>query len=292
MDRFSLDDLRVFVAVARAGSVTRGADEIRSPQSTVSAQLAALERRMGFQLLERTSRGVRPTARGRELLTALGPSLDAAVTAATRVLGTSNVKEVLHLGGPIELLSELVLPALLPSDQQPPALRVEFGLADDLLDQLEDGALDVVVSAIQPRRRGVSFTPLYDEEFVLVMASKFVEQFKDAPDSVPVVTYSEELPIIRRYWRSVLDRLPNRLHTVAVVPDLRVLATLAVSGAGMTVLPRYLADRYLAEGRLVDPVVPEVPPLNTIYLARRRQRSGASAAVDEFVQRLHALFAE
>lgn len=303
MDRFSLDDLRVFAAVARAGSVTRGAGELGSTQSTASAQLAALERRLGFQLFERTSRGMRLTGRGSDLLARLGPSLDAAVDAVARTLGTSSRAETLFLGGPAELLSEVILPRLLPgpttttdtgtspSPTPQPELRVEFGLAEDLLDRLEAGELDVVVSTVQPRCRGVAFLPLYDEEFVLVMAPALVGAFRANPDGVPVVTYSEELPIIRRYWRSIFNRPPSRLRAAAVVPDLRVLATLAAGGAGMTVLPRYLATPLLATGRLVDPVGPEVPPLNTIYVARRRQRAGAAGAVDELVGRLRQLFA-
>ncbi|MEI5583790.1 LysR substrate-binding domain-containing protein, partial [Agromyces sp. CCNWLW208] len=69
----------------------------------------------------------------------------------------------------------------------------------------------------------------------------------------------------------------------------RVLAGLAADGVGMTVLPTYLADPYLAAGRLVDPVGPADPPLNTVYLARRRSRPGANPATDAAAQRLHAM---
>ncbi|MCI1747762.1 MAG: LysR family transcriptional regulator [Acidipropionibacterium sp.] len=295
MGRVSLDGLAVFVAIARAGSVTGAADEIGSTQSTVSSQLAGLERELGYRLFERTPRGVLLTARGRDLLARVEPALDTAI-AALPGAGAAVQRRVIFFGGPAEFLSAVALPGLAVQEAdastpaqpeaQAPELRVEFGEAEDLLDRLGEGALDLVVSTVQPRRRGISFQPLYDEEFVLVMSPAMAVRFRDDPDAVPVLSYSEELPIIRRYWRSVFDRPPTRLRTAAIVPDLRVLATLAERGIGMTVLPRYLAESGLAAGRLIDPVAPEISPLNTIYLARRGQRRGAAPDLDRFVTRL------
>ncbi len=54
-----------------------------------------------------------------------------------------------------------------------------------------------------------------------------------------------------------------------VVPDLRAVLAATLAGAGITVLPRYLCDRELAEGRLVRLLDPEVPPINTLFLATR-----------------------
>ncbi len=294
MGRVSLDGLAVFAAIARAGSVTGAADEVGSTQSTVSSQLAGLERELGCRLFERTPRGVRLTARGRDLLARIEPALDTAIAALPEA-GAGVQRRVIFLGGPAEFLSAVVLPGLAVQEAdastpapeaQAPELRVEFGEAEDLLDQLGEGALDIVVSTVQPRRRGISFQPLYDEEFVLVMSPAMAVRFRDDPDAVPVLSYSEELPIIRRYWRSVFDRPPTRLRTAAIVPDLRMLSTLAERGTGMTVLPRYLAESGLAAGRLIDPVEPEISPLNTIYLARRGQRRGAAPDLDRFVTRL------
>lgn len=42
------------------------------------------------------------------------------------------------------------------------------------------------------------------------------------------------------------------------------------AGAGISFLPRYLVEPALATGRVVQLHRPEVPPLNTLYLATRR----------------------
>ncbi|WP_326793283.1 substrate-binding domain-containing protein [Streptomyces sp. NBC_00841] len=55
-----------------------------------------------------------------------------------------------------------------------------------------------------------------------------------------------------------------------VVPDLRAVLVAVEAGAGVSVLPRYLAEPALAAGSVVQLHDPEVAPLNTLYLATRR----------------------
>jgi DNA-binding transcriptional LysR family regulator len=64
----TLTQLRAFVAVARHGSVQGAATHLFVSQPSVSAALAALEREVGLDLLERHGRGVRLTVAGRAYL--------------------------------------------------------------------------------------------------------------------------------------------------------------------------------------------------------------------------------
>ncbi|MFH8926690.1 LysR family transcriptional regulator [Streptomyces pristinaespiralis] len=63
----TLDDLRVFVAVCRAGSLSAVARELSCTQSAVSQHVKRLEREIGTDLVERHPRGVVPTQAGRLL---------------------------------------------------------------------------------------------------------------------------------------------------------------------------------------------------------------------------------
>lgn len=67
-DDYNLYPLRVFQAVARVGSVTQAAEEIRISQPAVSAHLRSLETRFGGSLFERTPRGMILTTMGTTLL--------------------------------------------------------------------------------------------------------------------------------------------------------------------------------------------------------------------------------
>ncbi|MER6377215.1 LysR family transcriptional regulator [Streptomyces mirabilis] len=63
----TLDDLRVFVAVCRVGSLSAVARELSCTQSAVSQHVKRLEREIGASLVERHPRGVVPTQAGRLL---------------------------------------------------------------------------------------------------------------------------------------------------------------------------------------------------------------------------------
>lgn len=283
MGRTSLDSLVTFVSVARAGSISAAAADLGSTQSTVSDQITSLERSLGYRLFERSSRGVVLTTRGRQLMARVGAQIDAAVSAVEATRGEPAARETILLGGPAEFVSEVVLPHVTRVAPDL-TLRVEFGEAEPLLETLTTGGLDVMISAIQPRVAGVEFRPFFDEQFVLLMTPDRAEDFATRPETVPLLAYAEELPIIRRYWRTVFRRRPTDLTIAAVVPDLRVLGALAAQGRGMTVLPHYLAEPYLRSGRLVDPVQPPEPPLNTLYVARRRARPGRAPRTDRLAE--------
>jgi DNA-binding transcriptional LysR family regulator len=64
MERPSLDDMAILVAVIERGGFTGAARAMSLPKSTVSRRIAALEARLGARLLHRTTRTVRPTEAG------------------------------------------------------------------------------------------------------------------------------------------------------------------------------------------------------------------------------------
>ncbi|MFE9612898.1 LysR family transcriptional regulator [Streptomyces sp. NPDC006012] len=82
----TLDDLRVFVAVCRAGSLSAVARELACTQSAVSQHVKRLERETGVSLLERQARGVVPTHAGRVLWDAAADGI-AGLDLALRRLG-------------------------------------------------------------------------------------------------------------------------------------------------------------------------------------------------------------
>lgn len=291
----SLDHLRTFVTVFRAGSQTKAAELLGVTQPTVSAHVAALEQALGYALFVRTPSGAEATAKGAELAREVAAHLDALEDSVllSGLAPSAGSARALHIGGPAELLSELVLPRLdeLADAVQVP-LRFRFGLADELLDDLEARALDLVVSAVRPRGRGITAVPAYDEEFVLVTAPRWADarEGRELGD-IPLVAYAEHLPIVRRYWRSVFDRRPEGLALAAVIPDLRGIRSAVISGAGMSVLPRYLVDADLAAGVLVQLDEPEVAPLNTVYLATRAREAERDAHLGAAVAQLRRMLA-
>jgi DNA-binding transcriptional LysR family regulator len=260
----SLDLLRTFLAVYRAGSVTGGAELLGVSQPSVTAQVKALEADLGRPLFERLPRGMAPTAAGEELAGTVAGPLDALDSVLAGHLTTPYARAV-HLGGPAELMCVRVLPLLAPLVADGLRLRVTLGLPDSLAAGLADGSLDLIISTIRLRQRGLRAEPLCDEEFVLVGGPAFAA---GPLERAPLVAYAENLPILRRYWRVVFGTRLTRTPAL-VVPDLRGVLAAVAAGAGVTVLPRYLCAGHLADGRLRLLAEPELAPINTLFLATR-----------------------
>jgi DNA-binding transcriptional LysR family regulator len=76
MERNHLAELSAFATVAEERSFTRAAIRLGVSQSALSHSMRGLEKRMGVQLLARTTRSVSPTAAGASLLQELTPALE------------------------------------------------------------------------------------------------------------------------------------------------------------------------------------------------------------------------
>lgn len=254
---------RTFLAAHRSGSVSAAARLLGIAQSSVTTQLQALERSEGEPLFIRHARGIRPTPRADDLAARVSGPLDALALA----VGAPSTVEAapVRLGGAAEFLERVAVPALAP--------MVAAGVADDLLEQLRSGSLDLVISAIRPRGRALPSAALVDEEFALVAAPSLgvVPSPDLSPGMIeehPLLAYAHDVPILRRYWRHVFGLRLER-EPALTAPDLRALAAAALAGAGITVLPTYLIADELADGRLSVLRPTDDPPINTLSLVRR-----------------------
>ncbi len=79
----TLEQLRVFVAVAERQHLTRAAEALNLAQSAVSASIAALEAEHGVRLFDRVGRGIRLTPAGEAFLAEARAVLERAHRAST-----------------------------------------------------------------------------------------------------------------------------------------------------------------------------------------------------------------
>ncbi|MFB8774833.1 LysR family transcriptional regulator [Streptomyces broussonetiae] len=271
-----LNLLRTFLAVYRSGSFTAAGRLLGLSQPTVTTQIRSLERQMGRELFERLPRGVAATAVADELAARIAVPLDALAAATGDGAPDQAPPEPVHLAGPAELLATRALPALGELVARGVRLRASPGLTDPLLDELRAGRHDLVIATTRPRGRALTAVPLADEEFVLVAAPEWADRLRaplaaDGPGvlhPVPLITYAEDLPIVRRYWRHVFGRRLTCRAAVSV-PDLRAVLALVTGGAGFSVLPRYLCADALESGALALLDAPDDPPINTVFLVQR-----------------------
>jgi DNA-binding transcriptional LysR family regulator len=136
----NLDDIAVFVAVARAGGFREAARLRNGSASGLSEAVRRLEAKLGVRLLHRTTRSVAPTEAGARLLDRLGPALGEVEAALDVVNGfRDRPAGTLRLNVPVSA-ARLVLPHIVPAFLAAyPDIRMEIVADDSFVDLLAAG---------------------------------------------------------------------------------------------------------------------------------------------------------
>ena len=143
MDR--LDAMRVFVAVADAGSLSAAARALKVPLPTVSRKLAQLEEHLGVSLIVRTTRKFVLTEPGRTYLESCRRLLGEIENAERMAAGEyATPKGRLHVTAPIVFGRLHVLPVVLAFLKAYPEVDLRLSLVDRIVDMIEEG-IDVAL---------------------------------------------------------------------------------------------------------------------------------------------------
>jgi DNA-binding transcriptional LysR family regulator len=274
----NLEWYRSFVQVYRVGTVSGAAELLHLTQPAVSQHIAGLEATLGTALFQRLPRRMSPTEAGKRLYTQVVgaiESLEAVPTKSTQ----GDAPFVIRLGAPPEFFSEYVLPRL--GNDCANRLVIQFGLFEELVGQLLAGKIDCAIVTQKIIKPELAYQRLYEESFWLVGPPSIdvpIAADLTQADLTPLeawlrtqvwLTYGEELPIIRRFWRLVFGR---RLAVVPqfVIPELRSIRSAVSQGIGFSVLPDYLCVEWARDGRLQVILRPDQAVTNVIWLAYRK----------------------
>ncbi|MBS9721964.1 LysR family transcriptional regulator [Tianweitania sp. BSSL-BM11] len=131
----SLDDLRVFLAVADANGFRTAAKRLGQSPSTVSETITRLEVRLGVPLFSRTTRSIMLTEAGRALATRTAPLLSEARAALDEASSSqSTVRGRLRLNVPGAVMFDILPPIIDRYMAAHPQVRVELVVEDRLVD--------------------------------------------------------------------------------------------------------------------------------------------------------------
>src|SRR5574343_194545 len=146
-----LDDIDYFLAVAEEGQVRKAAQRLGISQPAVNKALQRLEKELGFELFERSVKGMTPTRVAEQLrlrTSALRGALRDAVKEATDLhLGALGL---LRVGVSPLYTPQLFVPAFVQLHRQRPAatVRASVHLNDELWRLLRQGELDLTLSSL------------------------------------------------------------------------------------------------------------------------------------------------
>ena len=271
--RFDLTDLRLFLNIVEAGTLTAGAEASHLSLASASARVLAMEESLGSALLVRRPRGVMTTPAGRALLKHATLMLQH----AERMRGelaeyTTGLKgHVRLLGNTVaqhEYLPEALGAFLLANPQVNVSTSEATG--DDIVMALAEGTADVGVFSDEiktyelqtfpfRRHRLVMVTPLA-HPLALQAAHRGISILE--ADACDVIGLPEGSALQDR-WEARAARRGVRLNYRMRVPSFDAQCRLIEAGAGVALLPEVTARRFAASLQVC------VVPLTDAWLARQ-----------------------
>ena len=289
MARRNLNDLLVFVTVAREGSFTRAAATLGVTQSAISQAVRGLEERLEIRLLVRTTRSVAPTAAGERLAQAIGhrfdeieTELDALTALRDKPAGTVRIT----CGD--NVLRTVLLPKLAPVLREYPDITLEFdmsyGFRDIVAERFDAGVrlgntIDKDMIAVPigpPLRMAVVASPGYFERHPKPKTPHDLTAHRCINQRMPTSGGLYVWDFARR-GKQVNVRVDGPLIFNTAPPQVDA----ALTGLGITLLPEDELGPHLADGSLVR-VLDEWCPAFAgyhLYYPSRRQPSPAFSLV-------------
>jgi DNA-binding transcriptional LysR family regulator len=248
-----LDDMALFVEVVKARSFKRAAAALGMPNSSLSRRISGLEKRIGLQLLVRTTRNVEPTAAGLLYYERCRRLVEEARVAHEQLGDLVTVPSgVLRMSLPVDFAIGWVAPLLPEFARMYPDVKFDIDLTARSVDLVTE-PFDVALRMTSPKR-GSLVSRVLDRFTTRLYASpeyarrirglKHVSQI----DPLDCLTMpADPAWRLRNGKESVTLKGSPRFRANSI----GLLRGLAVSGMGVVFLPERLAAAELSSGRLV-----------------------------------------
>lgn len=264
------DDLRFFLALARTGSLSAAARELRVAQSTVGRRLASLEASLGVRLLNRTPEGYLPTPAGEEVR-AQAERLETEALMLERNVGGRDAR----LAGLVRVTcgetvaSQILAPCVAELHAQHPDLMVEL-ISNPRELSLSMREADVSVRQTRSDRHDLFVRKIGTVDFGLYASPAYLER-QGKPDRQAGCTGHHLITLIDDIQDAAqtgwLADLAPRARVALQTNSHEAAVMAAAQGGGLACLARFRADR---ESGLTLLTTPFAPPSATIWLVVHR----------------------
>lgn len=255
MNVLDLNDIRTFVVVAQAGTLTAAAKEMHLPTSTISRSLTRLEKNLGVLLVQRSPRGMVLTDSGREYLHSCRRALRTLKDGGELLEDQrSRPKGVIKVACPVTMARDVLAPLLKEFLERFPDLRVEIEPYSSGWDQEPREDVDVFFKLRAPKDSLRRVRPYPGTARGLFASPGYIRASGSPATPDDLVGHSCIGSGVWKLSRGKKVVSPSLSFRV-VTGDPFAALTLAIDGLGICVLPLWLAKRPEFRNILV-PILP------------------------------------
>ncbi|MDB5538345.1 MAG: LysR family transcriptional regulator [Devosia sp.] len=283
--------IRAFVQVFDAGGFSAAARQHGRSKALLSKYVTDLEDYLGVRLMNRTTRKLSLTEAGEayyreasQLLQQLD-ELDATISDQT-----AEPRGLVRISAPRNLGETTLAPAIFAFIAKNPLMSVDLRLEDRYVDLVEEG-IDVALRISTLADSSLIARKISDMRHVICASPSLVQRVGvpasgEALRGMPCIL-DTNMPS-HSSWRFIESGQAVSVHVSGPARVNSPVAAMqaALAGLGFAVLPTYLAEPMIAEGRLVrvlEDRMPEGPSLQAVYPHRRHLAGKVRALIDHLV---------
>lgn len=286
----TLEQLRIFVAVAEREHVTRAAEALNLTQSATSAAVSVLEAHYQTQLFDRVGRRIVLTDAGRIFLSEARAVLARARSAEIVLADLAGLKRgTLKLAGS-QTVANYWLPGIahrFRSSYPGIELDVTIGNTETVAAQVRDGIADLGFVEGEVDDPALAIEPVADDELVLVAAPghPWTSNAAFTPRDLQAARWVLREPGsgTRAHFEAVRAARgiePGSLDIALELPSNEAVRAAVEAGAGVAVMSRLVAEASLKAGTLV--AIDFDLPKRRFFSLRHNERH-ATRATREFL---------
>lgn len=243
-----LNEILVFVKVIQAGSFSKAAQMLDMPNSTVSAKISALEKRLGVTLIHRTTRKLSLTQVGEEFYSQTLKHIEGLIAAEAQAsLTQGEPMGTLKITAP-PLIASSILPEIISEFVETyPKINIEILATDEHIDLIAEG-MDLALragkledSTFKYKKLGVSYFAPYASPQYLKKHGKISH-----PKDLLTHTCLQFTNLGKDHWDFVSNnknRVSVKMNKKFVINELGTIKELALQGKGVALLPTFICEK-------------------------------------------------
>ena len=293
----SWDSFRYFLAVARTGTLSAAANQLRIEHTTVGRRIRMLENELKSPLFHRSNQGYELTEAGQRLLRTAEVVESAVVSAKAAAVGEQQIAGTVKVGAPDGFGTVFLAPRLGTLARLHPLLDVEI-FATPKFFSLSKREADIAICLSVPTQVRVVSRRLTDYRLFVYGSQAYLDAAPpilsvDDMRNHPIIGYIEEMMFAPQvnYLTALGPSVEARVRSTSLMAQ----AHAALGGAGLCIPPAFIGSSY----PMLVPVLPDKVSLTRSFHMHIQEdqrkaahvKAVASFIVDE-VQRSAAIFRE
>ncbi|MFN1217364.1 LysR family transcriptional regulator [Chryseobacterium kwangjuense] len=277
----NLEWYRTFKAIYKTGTLTGAADSLFISQPGVSLHLSSLEAYVGYKLFDRTGRKMIPTERGKVLFNAVSEPISKLEDVEKNFQkSTEKLTPTISVGMCFETFQTTLeqYVSTLPFN-----LIISFGEYPEMLDQLDKGILDLIITPKKGVSPNIEHEAFSSEQIILVGGKDVeLESFQETvatkgPEHVEEWLKQEkwygttgDMEHLFQFWIMNFGHKPN-FRPNYIVPNLNSIIRCLKGGTGLAVIPNFLCKNEIESGEIKLIWEGEKKLENTLYFGCRKK---------------------